>query len=280
MTVGSPSLLAIDDGGYSVNVVYSEHNKVSFPSVKGYVKEETNLLSVTGDLDFIVQYEGKRFVAGELGLYDNPLKLQMHTKSKCNLFFDLSVLIAVFKYGRTVNKVAVSVPIKMYNKDEIEGRKNRLEGSHTLTINDVTKTFYIEEVRVAPESAIAFWVNQDYGKTHYIDLGSRTIGIGTTINENGKYRFIDSESDTLFSVGLQALGDKFTPKSLADYIGGLTLSYLNPNNKVYFIGGGANNPELIAGLREYYPNGVVMQQPEFANAIGMYRLMKGVYGVD
>ena len=268
-------VIAIDDGGYSTCVVTKNGVEV-FPSVKGYYGKR-NLTSAIGKYDFIVEYQGRKYVMGTLAEDDCLMPLQMHTDSKKHDFYDLSVLVAIHQYGFLSNNVIVSVPIAMHNEDEKNGRIERLRKSHSIIVNDVSKTFSITDVKVAPESASAFWIDEPQGKTRFLDLGSRTIGYATTINRNGDVRFVDTESGTLFGKGLQALSDSYDPKSLADYICGILSAKWSENDIVYILGGGALDTSLFSYIRDYFPNARVMENPKVANAVGMYNLGRIAY---
>lgn len=273
----SVGVIAVDDGGSSTCVV-TRRGLEKFPSVKGYYGER-NLTSITGKYDFVVEYNGEKFVLGTLAQFDCSMPLQMHTKSKANLFYDLSVLTSVHQFGFIENFLIVSCPIKMHNDEEKNRRIQRLIGSHSITVNGISKTFYISDVQVAPETASAYWVNEPKGKSRWIDLGSRTIGYGTTINQNGINRYIDTESGTIFGKGLEALGEQYNPKSLASYICGFLIKSWDESDKVYLLGGGALDIELVEYIKEYFPNSEVMDNPQMANVLGMYNLGRNAYGM-
>lgn len=275
---GISGLISIDDGGSSVCVI-TKHRQEMFVSVKGLYGKR-NLTNANGKHDFVVDYLGKSYVAGSLAKYDCAMPLKMHTDTKQHIFFDLSVLIAIHQYGYLSNNVIVSVPIEMHTEEEKQGRINRLKGSHTVVVNGVSKTFAIADVKVAPESAVSFWVNEPSGKAKFIDLGSRTIGFASTINENGENRFIDMQSGTIFGKGLEALGKQYDSSGLADFICGELLAKWDMNDKVFLLGGGSLDNELVEQIKTYFPKAEVMQNPQMANAIGMYNLGRVVYGMD
>jgi plasmid segregation protein ParM len=263
-------VISIDDGGNTTGVVTKKHHEI-FPSVKGFCGDR-NLTEATGKHDYIVEYKNEKYVMGTLAKYDCSLPIEMNTKSKQNVFFDLSILVAIHQFGYLSNYLVTSVPIKMYKEEEKLGRINRLKGSHTITVNGIRKTFSITDVTVSPETAVAFWIYQPEGKTRYIDLGSRTIGYATTINEHGENRFIDTESGTYFGKGLEALNEDYDPKGLADYICGRLISIWGRYDIVYLLGGGALDEELVKYIREYFPKAKVMDNPLMSNADAMYQL--------
>jgi plasmid segregation protein ParM len=268
-------VIAIDNGGHSTCVV-TKDAKEKFPSVKGKYGNRT-LTEVSGKYDYIVDYEGERYVMGTLAKYDCQYPLQMHTETKQNLFFDLSILVAIHQFGFATNYLVTSVPITMHNDDEKSGLVSRLLGDHTITVNGRRKTFNIMDVRVAPETAVAFWLKEPYGKSRYIDLGSRTIGYATTVFEDDVTRFIDTESGTFNGKGLEALDGNYDQKALADFICGRLISKWNTGDDVYLLGGGAFDTILVEHIREYFPRTSVLENPQMANALGMYLLGRVAY---
>lgn len=273
--MASSGLIAIDDGGSSTCIVTKKGIDI-FPSVKGLYGNRT-LTDVVGKYDFIVDYKDERYVMGNLAKYDCRYPLQMHTKTKQHLFFDLSVLVSIHQFGFINNYLVVSVPISMHNDKEKYGRISRLRGEHTITVNGITKTFTVTDVKVAPETAVAFWINENQGKTRFIDLGSRTIGYATTFCENGVVRFIDSESGTISGKGLEALGDNYDQKGLADFVCGRLMVDWNADDEVYLLGGGALDEELVTAIKEYFPRAKVLENPQMANAVGMFLLGRVAY---
>lgn len=271
----SSGVIAIDDGGHSTCIV-TKNVKEMFDSVKGLYGSRT-LTDTSGKYDYVVEYKGEKYVMGTLARYDCKYPLQMHTKSKQHIFFDLSVLVAIHQFGYTTNYVITSVPIGMHNDEEKSGRINRLKGEHTIVVNGKSKTFNIMDVRIAPETAVASWIKEPSGKSRYIDLGSRTIGYATTIYDDNTTRFIDTESGTINGKGLEALGDSYNQSALADFICGRLMIDWSENDDVYLLGGGALDDELVANIRRYFPKSSVIENPQMANALGMYLLGRVAY---
>ena len=262
--------IAIDNGGHSTCVI-TKNSADKFYSVKGYYGDR-KLTEVTGKYDFIVEYKGEKYVMGALAKYDCKYPLQMHTKSKQHLFFDLSILVAIHQFGYATNYVITSVPIKMHEEKEKNGVIERLIGEHTLTVNGKRKKFSIVDCKVAPETAVAFWIKEPKGKSRFLDLGSRTIGYATTVFQDNVTRFIDTESGTMYGKGLEALEDDYDQKSLADYICGKLTSIWNQSDDVFLLGGGALDDILVSYIRGYFPRASIIENPQMANATGMYLL--------
>lgn len=270
-------IVAIDDGGSSTICVTKNGIEV-FPSVKGFYGNRT-LTQVTSKYDFIIDYKGDRYCGGDLAVHDCDYKMQLFSKSKQHDFFDLSVLIAIHQYGYSTNKIIVSVPVKMHTEDEKNGRITRLKGSHTITVNGEQKTFAITDLKIVPESASAFWCNQPKGKSNFIDIGSRTIGYSSVINNQDGVRFLNTESG-VFKKGIELLGDNYNSKALAEFLHGNLSRIWNKNDKVYLLGGGALDANLVTCIKEHFPNSEVMEEADMANVNGMYSIGRILYGMD
>lgn len=269
-------VISIDNGGHSTCIV-TKRGQEMFPSVKGKFGDR-RLTKATGRYDYIVDYMGEKYVCGDLADLDCKLPLQMHTKSKQNDFYDLSILISIHQFGYDDNQLITSVPIGMFTESEQQGLIARLKGTHTITVNDIKKTFDISKVKIAPETAVAYWINEIEGKSNYIDLGSRTIGYSSIKNRNGKPTFLDTESGTMYGKGLMALGTDFDQKGLADYICGILIKDWSEDDTIFLLGGGALDNKLVENIQNYFPRARPMSNPQMANALGMYKLGEIAYG--
>lgn len=270
-------VIAIDNGGNSTCIV-SKDTQERFPSVKGYYGNNT-LTEVSGKYDYIVDYKEEKYVMGTLAKYDCKYPLQMHTDTKQHLFFDLSTLVAIHQFGYSINYLVTSVPITMHKDDEKFGIIERLISDHTIIVNGKRKSFQIMDIKVAPETAVAFWINKPEGKNRFIDLGSRIIGYATTLYEDDINRFIYSESGTFKGNGLEALSDDYNQQALANYICGRLVSMWNGNDNVYLLGGGDLDTELVTHIIRYFPKAQVIKNPQMANAVGMYLLGRIAYNM-
>lgn len=260
-------VIAIDNGGNST-CVRTATTCDWFPSARSHFGNR-NMLETPSEKDFVVEYKGKKRVMGEIAEFDSTLIEECHDKTKANEYFELSIMVAIHKYGFSANYLVVDVPINIHNKEEKEAIIERLKGEHVITVNGITKSFKIMDVRVAPETAVAFWVNKPKGKSRFLDLGSRTIGYATTYNDGKIVRFIDSESGTFNDAGLAIQKDY---EFLADYLLGKLTSMWDKNDKIYLLGGGALEEELVNALKQRFPNLEVMENPKTVNAEGMYNL--------
>lgn len=267
-------VIAIDNGGHSTGVVTSSLQKM-FPSLKGEYSA-LNMEPTLGQYDYIIDLNGKRYLAGSLAKYECNFPLQMHTESKQNLFYDLSVLIACHQFGYTNNYVMTCVPIDFFTKDEKDGITNRLKGNWVLTVNGNTKSFSIVDVKVSPETVTAFWNKKPEGLVRWMDWGSRDLNYGTTINDGENMKFINRDSGTFHSKGLEAT-DITDYQMLADFVAGRLLAKWDKSDKIIHVGGGAKNQNIIECFSRHFPNSEVHEQPQMATAKGLYILGRQVY---
>lgn len=276
--MSTEGLVAIDNGGYSVCVA-TKNGAFSFPSEKGFYKER-NLESMHGNFDYVMEYGGEKYMMGTLAK-ESKFPLQMHTQTKANKFYDLSVYMALALVGYDVNKLIVSVPISQHNEEEKNDIVKRLLGEKEVILNGNKSKFYIEEVKIAPESVSAFWLNRPVGKVRWLDWGSRTIGYGTTIYEKNEMKFLDKESGTFEKFGIDAKKlEEIEETSLADYVGGMLTALWNKDDKVYHLGGGTHRLGVMKQMNNYFSNGEILPEADLVLVKGMYILGRGVMGID
>lgn len=267
-------VIAIDNGGKFTKVV-TANSFIKFPSEKGEYRERS-LVSTHGRFDYIVELEGRKYMCGSLAV-ECEFPIQMHSDTKQHLFYDLSVLIACHQFGYEVNYVVISIPIYMNTPQEKVGLISRLKREWTVTVNGETRTFVIADVKVAPETVTAFWVTQPTGLVRWVDWGSRTIGYGTTINDGSQMRYLDAQSGTFSKKGLEAIrSNDYT--ALVDFVAGKLLSMWDKNDRVIHTGGGALVSQIIDHFRTHFPYSEVHENPQLAQAFGMYALGREVYG--
>jgi len=269
----SVGIVSVDDGGFSTCIV-TKDKMDKIPSVKGNYGKDRNLTTITGKHDFIIEYKDKVYCAGTLAQFDCELPIKWFGKSKAHTFFDLSVLLSCFLYGYIESYVAVSVPVDNHTPEEKKLRTERLIGSHTMTVNGVTKTFYIADVIVTPECASAYWVNEPQDLTRYLDFGSRTTNFSSTLNDGESVRYISTQSGSFYK-GTEQQGENFNAKDLVDFVcGRLFAKGWEENDIVHILGGGALISEIVESVKVYFPKARVMENPSMANAIGMYNLAR------
>jgi len=264
-------ILGIDAGNYETKVAV-EGSVYKFRSLLGEWRER-NLKSTFGD-DMEYVYEGRRGLAGDIVQYECDFIRQRFGDTKAHEDAKIRILLAVHKYGSDVNDIVVGQPIKSHTPAQKEVIKTMLQGAHTLTVNDVEKTFTIRNIEVAAEGAVAYWAYEGLEQAlRFIDIGSGTINFASV----HKGRFVDRDSFTV-SYGVESARTRdYT--GLASAIIAESSKRWKADDVVRVCGGVAE--ELTIRLAEYYENVEVIKPwdlaPVYTNAIGCYELARVLY---
>lgn len=275
-------VIAIDNGGSYTKVLNHTMTQVErFHSRQIPVFD----LGIAGEtfnskFDFEVEWNGESFYVGRIAEREtNALPIKGFTDSKSTDFFILNALIAIHQYGFDENYVVIDIPIEQYKISiERQNVQQRLEGKHTLKINGNTKSFSVKSVAVMAECINAFWVDQPYGTTRWLDLGSRTINFATLKREGTEVDAIESESGTL-PFGLEKINIRNYATFAKSLEGQLGQYNWKKDDEIYIVGGGAliNNGVIADELRQRFPNSVVVDDPQGIQARGM--LLLGVLDI-
>lgn len=244
-----------------------------------------------GEDDMEFEINGRKGFAGTIALYEDEYgNGSMYGDTKAHEDTKIRVLLAINrylnKYCPNVGNVSIVVgqPIKKHKEIEKNKIKEMLEGQHTIKVNDETRSFYIENVGVAPEGSAAFWSNQTKGLLRIIDIGSGTVNAATIIDK----RHINTASDT-FNFGMETVKNKEDYHTIArGIIRNTTKMKWNKSDKVLICGGIAEG--IAPYIAEHYQNAealiptfhngreVKVFSPVFANAVGFYAIGKGAFG--
>lgn len=270
--------LGVDAGNYKTKAVNLE-NQVSFYSDVGEYRER-NLVQSFGPDDMVVEYCGRRYFAGSLAKYESELGGTVMGNSKAHGDAALRVLLAICRHSPGGGKfnVVVGQPVSMYSDEEKSKIESALKGRHEITVNDQRHCFSVEKVGVAPEGAASLWSDPADGLLRILDIGSATINAATIIDR----RYIDKESTTI-NIGMNTIStsDKDT---IAEGIVRQVLKKWNRNDLIRVTGGAAY--EMVKPLSRHLTRveplvpvlGSTKLHPAYANAVGFYRIARGVLG--
>jgi Actin like proteins N terminal domain len=265
-------IIAVDNGGYNTKILSESMTRpVAISSRKAYGHNRFKFQTAYPEGTYKIYWEGKWYFMGML-LLESRNQLTGYTHTKSTDYFILSILQAIALYGFDINKVVTSTPISRYSEEEIETITNRLIGTHELEINGKNYSFEIEDVIVAPETSTAFFALMPEGKVRWLDLGSRTVGYATTVNENGFFMPIEMESGTIEKEGLDIRTDI---TDFSEYVENLSAELnrvWDAEDYIIAFGGGAEIPELVDELKSRYPNLHVAEEPLFLLVKGMFEL--------
>jgi plasmid segregation protein ParM len=270
-------IIGVDGGNYETKIV-TPNGAFKFRSCLGEYREfQMDKGSLEID-DIIYEYEGKKGFAGTLAENESLFIREMAGDTKAHEDALIRILIAIHRFANVpVLDLIVGQPIKKHKADKEQIIK-MLKREHTLSINGITKSFFIRNVNVAPEGAAAFWAYKGTEKkVRIIDCGSGTINMASV--KNGI--FIDRDSFTLlfgstseFNVAIGKLANAIIAASSKRWekddcirvCGGIA-EVLKPHLSKYFTD--------IQVIRPYI-NGK-FHHPVFANAAGYYELARDLY---
>lgn len=289
----SLGIICIDNGGYNTKVYTQDMEKpIVTSSKKAFGHNNDPFGSQTYPYGtYKVKWNGKYYFFGLL-LADSRRHMTSFTTTKSADYFILSVLKETALYGYDINYLVTTTPYSRYSEEEMELISSKLVGSHEIEINNVEYRFKIEESIVVPETIIASYVKKPNGKHRWVDLGSRTVGYGTTFGDDSQdyFKIISEECDTIEKEGLDIRnvldkGDDELGEYVKEYIENIynELSpYFDDNDNVTVFGGGALVPEIVAELHSRYPNLEVDEDPVTLQVRGMmaYALSPEAYGSD
>lgn len=274
-------LFGIDPGNHKVKLV-NKNGVFSFLSDIGESRER-KLVTSYGDDDMVFEYKGRHGFAGSLAKYESEFTASIKGTSKANEDAQLRVLLALHRYSTDRdNAIIVGQPIISHIEPEKKAIKDMLLGSHTLTVNGVTKTLNITRVEVASECASVGMITPRAEIFHIVDLGGGTLNWATCMFDGQRVRMVDKSSDTAL-IGADTV-KQLDLASIARLLLSRTQSTWQREAEVRVIGGQAE--PFAVELKRYYSNAhafypVVNNEtvsPSFANAAAFYGLARSVYG--
>jgi plasmid segregation protein ParM len=267
--------IGIDAGNDGTKVAY-DGGVFSFPSCIGEARE-LKLESKHGNYDLVVEYNGRKYFMGTLAKYESAMIRQTAGLSKVKEETLLRVLVALHLAlpGDSFVKLIVGQPIKMHVASEKEALRHIIEGTHSITVNGIAKTFRIIRCDVAAEGASAYFCrNFSEELIRIIDIGSGTVNFATI--RDG--RFIDKDSDTL-NFGTEKTDDY---EALAKAVVAFVDNRWSKKDRVYLVGGSF---ERFYDLLRNELNVQILKpaslsegdiSPLYANVVGFYRLCRRI----
>lgn len=282
-------ILGIDAGSYRVKVLGPFGVDKFRSNICDWFERNVEENFSEDDMEF--EISGRKGFAGTIALYEDEFGSgSIYGESKAHDDTKIRVLLAINRYlsrhCSDVVRVAIVVgqPIKGHKEEEKNRIKEMLVGQHTVKVNDKTRTFYVENVGVAPEGSAAYWSNPMEGKIRIIDIGSGTVNAATIIDN----RHVNNSSDT-FNFGVETVSNKEDLSAIArGIIRNTTKLKWHKSDKILICGGISEG--IAPHLVEHYPNaeiliptfnngnGVKLLNPVFANALGFYCIGKGAFG--
>lgn len=270
-------LLVAVDCGRRFTKVYTGMNPFEFPSryAGGRKLHRERKL---GENEFILEYQGRTYFMADLADegYAGESNFQESKIHDQTLLLALTALsVAGVPSGYPIC-IATGLPVRNYDDTkEREGLMELLRGTHRLTFNGEHRTFHIERVLVAMESASAALSVKipKVGETVVLDPGSRTINATRFVN--GKFR--DKGTFTIpHGWDTVDVPESEKPYELARIIESEAGKSWSQSATVFVIGG--NPIELALILKRRYHNTQVVNNSKYSNVLGYWEVGRQVLG--
>lgn len=239
-----------------------------------------------GPDDMVIEYNDQKMFGGTIAKFDGEFagSIMGGTKAHSDTLF--RVLTGIHRYliyydfFETEFKTVVGQPIDFHKNTEKQKIINMLEGTHTIIVNDIAKTFIISKVLVSKETP--FWAEPEEGLIRHIEAGSGTINLSTFLDK----KFISKDSKTL-PYGMESTKSK-DRKAMARSIIAETSKKWGKNDKIKIAGGGTK--ELHNHISGFYSNTHILKpklyhngkikvlDPIYANAVAFYNTAVRMFG--
>lgn len=260
-------IVGVDAGKYQLRVV---HQLGSFKFLsKLYPYRELNLENSPSENDLIVEFEGKKYLTGDLGEREGNIPIQYTDISKAHETTLILLLTALHRLQSHSFKVVIGTPISTRTESEKKKIKNMMLGNHVITVNGNKKLINICQLEIGAEGASGFWSDPLNGEVQGLDFGSTTINFFYMNNK----KFINKKSNTFPYGSENSFMD--SPESTMEAIQSQLANKFKKENTTQVMGGLANH--MIHAVRKYYPNAYVVHNPIFATATGLYEVARAAY---
>jgi len=254
----------------------------------------------------IVEYEGNKYVIGEKGNYSTDLMKSQHENTKLLIL----TTIGLSYPDRFIEaNIITGLPIALYSSQKRQMKEMlQIDSSHQITINGQKKYIRFSNIEVFPESAGAFYSQNEYTDALIIDIGGLSIDIA--LFEKGKLikystypmgvmklyskiiNYINSQYDLslnewdmekVLNEGLYIYGnrvelnyDYLVKEHIEEIIERLKLEYdLKIIANILLTGGGSQ--WVYQYLQKIIPQVKLMSNSQFNNAIGYRNIGKVIF---
>lgn len=247
-------VVAIDCGRSSVKYITANHIMGEFPSVVGEYRELKSKLKKN---DLIIEFEGHKYFIGDLAERESEFVIKDQRATKIHERTKLLTLTAMHRAMEDGDQVLLvtGAPISDHTTEVKEGLRQLLTGEFTATVNGVTKSWWVKEVAVTAEGAVAVWSMKSIADVvHVIDPGSRKSNYAVTVNKG----LWDKVSGSL-DIGCETVANMNAVLFADSMAGMLSRRWLKQWGPVAIIGGMAYR--LSPEFERYYQNVFVPENP-------------------
>ena len=271
------------DAGRSFAKIMSDKHKILFEAAIGEWRER-KLTNEASKEKYDVSINGKKYFVASLAA-ESPFRRRMGVSSKVTEETQVLILTAAALVAQpgTNLKVVTGVPIDQHTVEVKQQLTALIKGHHDMIVSGRKVNFAISEVAFVAEGCAAYWdlvldnkgqpanPKLTKGKVRMIDIGSRTINIGTIVDQ--KYLALESETVPFGLVKL--LGEQPNPseddkQACVKYLQA-KLGWMEDNDaQLIFTGGGAS--ALEKQIKAMFPSAIIPKEPAFSNARGLFKM--------
>lgn len=278
--------LGVDSGSYKAKIVGPFGVDTFKTNICEWFVRDVEETFGPDDMEF--EIDGRKGFAGSIAQYEDEFDgggsmfgdTKNHDDNKIRVILAIHRYIEKYAQGTTNVQIVTGQPIKRYSDTEKQGIIDLLKGEHHVTVNGVSRTLHIEDVKVSPEGSGAFWSHPKKGTVRILDIGSGTINAATIIDK----KHVNARSDT-FNFGMETIKNKSDLEAMArGIIRSVTGLQWKKEDVVLVCGGVAT--EILPHIQKHYSNADVLipkldgeskLTPVYANAAGFYEIATKVF---
>ncbi|HLO11593.1 MAG TPA: hypothetical protein VK190_04990 [Pseudoneobacillus sp.] len=268
-------ILGIDAGNYETKIVHEGGCDVFFSAIGEWKKRNAGESHSSQDMEY--EYDGIKGFAGPLALVESEYGGTVYGTTKNHLDAKLRILLAIHRNLKEYEVgIVVGQPYDGHTDEEKNEIIQSLIGPHIMIVNDIRKEWYVKEVRVGIEGAMAFLSAPFNGPVNIIDVGSGTVNCIHFLNK----RIVDRKSKTL-PFGSETNKNGINFEGMASGIFKQMSGLWDKNHPTYICGGSAKM--IMPCLKRHYPLAELLParmvtkdgarigvDVKFANAAGMF----------
>ncbi len=264
-------VVGADVGKYKTKVVWRNGVQGHLSKISTYREIRDNIK--LDDNFIVIEFNGQKYLAGELAEREGQNFLNNPNIYKSNLITLLNLLIELSKLPDTEFNVVLGNPFSINVQKERELLKNLIIGTKEFVVNGKQHKIHIRNVGVCPEGLSAWYApsvsSATYEDCNIIDFGSSTIHCIAI----RKKKLVDKRSHTFnFGFDEQSMIDHNYEGLMQSIKSQMEKRWDDGDKKMILVGGKA--PEMFKYVRDIYDksNPVIHNNHEYANALGLYEL--------
>ena len=280
-------ILGVDAGNYMAKIAGPYGIDSYKTNICNWFERDVKETFGADDMEFKIN--GRKGYAGSIAAAEDEFgDGTTYGDTKAHEDTKIRVLLGIYRYiekyapGTTTISIVTGQPVTAHKEEEKKKIIEMLKDFHYFKVNGKDVKFVIEDVKVTPEGAGAFWSNPCDGSMKIIDVGSGTVNMVSILDK----KFVHKSSGTL-GVGMETMKNRHDVDGMARAIfqHGTKLKW-KKHDRVVLCGGATE--KMMEPLKNYFPeitlNHAILKtsnpipvNPGFANAVGFYNLARWSY---